>query len=877
MATPNSYKDPYWSDLATATEAKLGLPEGLLASVVTKGERSNADQVSEAGARTPFQIIPSTRKAAIDKYGIDPYLSPENAAEVAGLLLKDSLDRNKGDKALAVAEYHGGTDRANWGPRTRSYVARVLGDQQPAASAAPTGGSTFQRALANQKQAASTGSIAAVYDAYKSGKMTPQEAADFEADVKGGLVMLPRGAALNGQQSQSPTEKPAAVMLPKAISDAYVQGKLSEQERNDLEADMKAGLVKLPVQTTSLIPTDDPNWQPPTEQGIIQRPKEPTLGERLVGAGERLVGAGEAELTMLTGMTGGTVGMVGGTLKQMIQNVLDGTFGTQQAADLVEKAAMEGAQLLTYAPRTEQGREQAQAVGDFLQQTIPVTPLTVEMGMVGQAVKNAAPAVRATTGAGQLIDAAKPPVVNAVNAVKNAPVRAMEAVGLRSPKPIPTAGTGGSVGAMGTDVASMRRAAAQELPVPVELTKGQATRDFEQLRFEQEAAKNPELGTPLRERSAEQHKAVRQSFDAWIDQTGAEAPDARATGIAVDKALTARAARDKAEVRVAYKEAEKAPESLNPVDPGLTVSIGEGDNALTSSVIDYLNTKPTGLKTTALTDHAKQYAIKLGIAEKLDDGTLVARPTNVKTMEAWRREISQATGFEPAEIRDATILKKMIDATTEPAAGPLYQKARGLRAKYAEQYENRAVISDLLNNKKGMADRKVALEDVFDRIVFRGSLDDMRFARKMLQTGGEEGKQAWREIQGAAVRYIRDEATKNVQRDIHGNEMISPAALDKAIKRLDGDGKLDYLFGKQGAEKLRAVNDLAKVMFTTPPGAVNTSNTASVLLAALDMAISGSAGMPLPVMSGLKMLVKNVKDRKMRAKINDALNPKRSL
>jgi hypothetical protein len=572
-------------------------------------------------------------------------------------------------------------------------------------------------------------------------------------------------------------------------------------------------------------------------------------------------------------MTGGTVGMLWGTAKGITQSILDGSYGTQKAAQMVELEAMKGAQALTYMPRTETGQEYAQNVGHTMAQTIPVMPLTAEMGMLGAGMRNARPAIRA--GAYRVAAPVVQGTDKAVQAVQEVAGKVKQAV-TGAPE-APTPGTMGSAGAAGTDVASMRRAAAQELPVPVELTKGQATRDFEQLRFEQEAAKNPELGAPLRKRSAEQHKAVRQSFDAWIDQTGAEAPDARATGIAVDKALTARAARDKAEVRVAYKEAEKAPESLNPVDPGFTVSIGEGDNALTSSVIDYLNTKPTGLKTTALTDHAKQYAIKLGIAEKLDDGTLVARPTNVKTMEAWRREISQATGFEPAEIRDATILKKMIDATTEPAAGPLYQKARGLRAKYAEQYENRAVISDLLNNKRGMADRKVALEDVFDRIVFRGSLDDMRFARKMLQTGGEEGKQAWREIQGAAVRYIRDEATKNVQRDIHGNEMISPAALDKAIKRLGGDGKLDYLFGKRGAEQMRAVNDLSKVLFTAPPGTINTSNTASVLLAALDMAISGTAGMPLPVTSGLRMLMRNVKDRKMRAKINDALNPKRSL
>lgn len=126
MAAPNSFRDPFWIDLAASTEQKLGLPGGLLVAVLTKGERSNANQVSEAGARTPFQIIPATRKAAVDKYGIDPYISAQNAAEVAGLLLKDSLKRNGDDPAAAVAEYHGGTNRGNWGPRTKAYVGRVM-------------------------------------------------------------------------------------------------------------------------------------------------------------------------------------------------------------------------------------------------------------------------------------------------------------------------------------------------------------------------------------------------------------------------------------------------------------------------------------------------------------------------------------------------------------------------------------------------------------------------------------------------------------------------------------------------------------------------------------------------------------------------------
>ncbi len=860
---PNSYKDPYWTDLATQTEAKIGLPQGLLAAIVTKGERSNADQISEAGARTPFQIIPQTRKAVIDKYGIDPYLSPENAAEAAGLLLKESLARNKGDAASAVAEYHGGTDRANWGPRTRSYVARVMGDQQQVQQTGlPAGSSTFQRALAKQTEGQMpANAIANIYQAYQSGQMTPEEKTQFESDVKSGLVMLPRGATLGGQQAPSPTGKPDAVMLPKEVTDAYVNGKMTEQERNDLENDIKAGVVKLPPTSSSQIP-GGPGWVAPTEQGVIERPKEPSLGERLIGAGE-------AALTTGTALTGGTVGMIGGTAKGITESILDGTFGTPQAASMVEQQAMKGAQALTYMPRTETGQEYAQNVGDVMSQAIPVMPLTAELGMLGAGMKAAQPAVAATSrmaaapvvaGAGRAAEAVQSGAMKAVEAAKNAPGRAMEAVGMREPAARPTPGTMASGGSAGTDVATMRQVAASELPVPVELTKGQATRDFAQQRFEQEAAKNPELGAPIRERMEQQNKAVRQSFDAWIDETGAQAPDSRATGIAVDKAVRAKAARDKVEIRTAYKEAEKAGETAQPVS--------------TQSIVDALNESVSAESTAPVLGAAKKELIRLGGAEEGPNGQLIAKDMTLGSTEQLRKFVNKTTGSDATNIKFAGDLKRAIDASTEGAGGELYQKARGLRARYADQYENHAVISDLLNNKRGTADRRVALEDVADRVLYRGSLDDMRFARKVLQTGGEDGMQAWREIQGSALRDIRDAATKNVARDSAGNEVISASGLDKAIKRLDSEGKLDFLYGKKGAEQLRAVNDLAKVMFTAPPGAVNTSNTASVLLAALDMAVSGSAGMPLPIMSGLKMLVKNVKDRKLRARIQDALGKK---
>jgi len=125
MAAPTSYRDPLYASLSSNIERKLDLPPGLVQTIITDGERSNADQVSSAGARTVAQIIPATRDAALRKYGIDAYLSPENSIEVAGRLLKDSLDRSGGDVETAVRQYHGGTDKANWGKLNDAYWGRV--------------------------------------------------------------------------------------------------------------------------------------------------------------------------------------------------------------------------------------------------------------------------------------------------------------------------------------------------------------------------------------------------------------------------------------------------------------------------------------------------------------------------------------------------------------------------------------------------------------------------------------------------------------------------------------------------------------------------------------------------------------------------------
>jgi hypothetical protein len=544
---------------------------------------------------------------------------------------------------------------------------------------------------------------------------------------------------------------------------------------------------------------------------------------------DRFIGAGEAALAMGTGATTGALGQIAGTLQQGGREILAGEFGTPEAANRIEQRAADVSSSATYAPRTELGQEYVQNIGEAAAPLAGAAGLTAQMNIAGNVARMGAPAARAMGG----------------DAYQQAIART-----------IPESPQQKSMGAAEVPAEVRRREMAAQLPVDPQLTKGQATRDVNQLRFEGETMKG-ELGQPLRDRSAQQHQAVRQSIDEWLDQTGAQGADLRSVGISIDKAIQGRARADKQRIRDAYKAAEESGETREPIQ--------------TNSIVDVINSSTSAESTAPVLSAARKEVLRLGGAIEGEDGQLIPRDMTLGDAEQLRQFINKNTGYEGPNLAYSAQLKSAIDSTTENAGGDAYRAARRLREKYARQYEDRAIVADILENKRGSSDRKVALEDVFDRIVFRGSLDDARTMRKTLQTAGEDGQQAWKEVQGAGLRYIRDEATKNISRDSSGNEMISPAALNRAITRLDADGKLDFIYGKQGAEQLRALNEISKDLFTAPPGTINHSNTASVLLAALDIGISGTSGVPLPIASGLRIASKRLKDRKIKAKVEEAL------
>jgi hypothetical protein len=123
---PNSYKDPVYDQAEQIASRQFGVPVEVLRGIRLRGERSNNNQVSSAGAKTPYQFIPSTASGVQRNYGINVFNSPVDAAKGAAAVLSEGFKRT-GSWDGAVTQYIGGTDPSHYGPQTAAYRQRVLG------------------------------------------------------------------------------------------------------------------------------------------------------------------------------------------------------------------------------------------------------------------------------------------------------------------------------------------------------------------------------------------------------------------------------------------------------------------------------------------------------------------------------------------------------------------------------------------------------------------------------------------------------------------------------------------------------------------------------------------------------------------------------
>lgn len=488
---------------------------------------------------------------------------------------------------------------------------------------------------------------------------------------------------------------------------------------------------------------------------------------------------------------------------------------------------------IQYQPRTQVAQEALYNVGKAMEAT-KIPPFMPGMQLAPrtpQIASQAAPQVRAIANQAQAV--ATPPVNAMVNALRPEPAPQM--VGM---------------GAAETSKALNRQVTAQNLRVPVNLTRGQATREPGQQQFEIETAKTyPEsAGKPLIQRQAETNQNILRNFDRYVEATGAENTGLlRPVGQIVDQALVKQANEAKSKINAAYEAARASGETKALVPyQGLTRYIDEQGPTVKEKLAPILG------------------AVEDQIKKNDPQGTGMV---SIDALEDIYKFINANAQEGTPNAVQARQLKTLINASTEGAGGDLYREARRLRATFGKQFEDVGAVDKLLRTKPGTSDRAVAFEDVFKHSILDGSFDDTRNIAVLLKKGGPEGQQAWKELQGQTIEYIKDQATKNIQRDPQGNPVPSAAAMDRIVRNLDADGKLDYIFGKKGAQEIRDLRDTTMNVYSPVRGAANESNTSSALVRAL----RGASQSPIGQIPGVRAVADMAKEREISKQVIEAL------
>jgi hypothetical protein len=464
MAAPIKYNDPYYDALDKKAEAKVGLPPGLLSAIRLHGERTNADRVSSAGAKSVYQIIPSTRDLVLKKYGVDAYLSPENAAHVSALVLKEGYDRNNGDPLEAAAEYFRGPDKSRHGPIARAYVARIAKALNPI-SDAQAGEFITQEQYAE-------------YLARKEKTPIEQTEEPPVEDDNQGMITQEQYDEYLARKAQKEVD-PEIDKLVQKVANApniaeraidTVTGSLRETPETEAlpsyyampEMKIWGGGMTAAGTMLSMDPNEDIKILQAKYPGITVREDE--KGNKILTSptdGKDYAIKPGLELGDVPGIAANMVGFKGAPI---------GSLFTGGAKEVAKKLAIEGVKQASVVGASEAG--QAAAGGDFNTENL--------------AIAAAAPAV---------LGAAAVPVKKLIGKTRNiignnATARSAGSAGATFSERAAAAGVPDDIQQMIADaerkgilneLAATRHIEAQSLPVPIHITEGQATGDIHKI------------------------------------------------------------------------------------------------------------------------------------------------------------------------------------------------------------------------------------------------------------------------------------------------------------------------------------------------------------------------------------------------------------
>jgi len=522
------------------------------------------------------------------------------------------------------------------------------------------------------------------------------------------------------------------------------------------------------------------------------------LQEGKQSLGEKIIGVGEAGLTALSGGIAAPVSALGG----IVGTMTSGKYGTQEGIKAGQDMARRLQEGGTYQPRTAQGQQYVQDLQKaFEASKLPPVGVPEVMGFApltkpamqqpkgtiqqwGNEIRGGAPTQMQqqfqakgglqSAGAAATTDQA---TVNALlakaspelqNELKSVPVNQINMPAFE------------------------RHVEADTLPVPVRLTRGQATQDVNLLSDEMNMrGKNPELAN----RFNEQNGKLIENMNAIRDKA---APDVYGTNHIenAETVINAYKALDDtrtADISAKYKALEEAAGGDFPIDGRQFVANAE-----------VLLSKK--LKTDFLPPAIAKQLERYKNGEKMTFEQFEAMRTNL----ASEMRKAERSGDGNAKTASSLVRQALEDL-------PLSGEAEALKPLANEARSAAKARFDLLKKDPAYdaAVNDVAPDKFINKYIISGNKRDLEALTAQLGKGSE-GHQA---VSAAVVNWLKNKAGV-----IDNNGNFSQAGYNKALQQLDP--KLLELVDGETAQQLRALGNVARYTQAQPRGSyVNQSNT----------------------------------------------------
>lgn len=592
-------------------------------------------------------------------------------------------------------------------------------------------------------------------------------------------------------------------------------------------------------------------------------------------------GVVETPVTMATGMAGQAVGlgnMIHEGVKAYFQGASQGRgfdagmqavdeYFTGDGGRRTEEAFQRGAEAVTYQPRTETGQAIIETIGEATESLPPVLGGSVSQALgAGQLAKGAAPIVRSRVvepAARIASDAATKTgevATKTFKSIQEAKENRKKRKALKENQG-PLARSFKDAGAASTPDALRRTEVARG--VNVHLTKARASGDDELIKWENEIYRDANHGEQIRELAKANNRAIEQTFDQMMEDTGYRHVGDYEKGEAFSSALWNQYARERKRKNDAYAAAEEA---------------GHMDDLIELTNLEsWINDNLAGSRADLVSD-AVAYGIEKGIFVPVDveirpgvtARRVMADEVTIKESEDFAKYIyRKANSSNENERRQRDEMRRAISANQEGVGGELYRNARALNRKLMADFKDDHLVRDLLVNPARTENRKIAIENIMNQIILspRASVDRVVHILDLLGRS-EEGQEVIKEIRAATINKIQQATYANATWTGLGEDAkASFARIKNQVNSLDRTRKLELLIGEREAQRIRDIRDTVKWLNAQPEGTFNNSETAYTLKGMVAKSIKSK----VPFVDIIHAAEEAIENRKTRAKVIDNL------